>query len=143
MQCCKEVRGYGWYVPLPDSHQFLAGTSERIGEQVKLYVELKNFASEATKDGEYITKLSCALELRDATKVVWSTKFEGSETTLRRSARLNDLYIPYGFYVPAVAPGTYQLTLRIADETNPKAVRVASKSMEFRVTPVGNPAASR
>jgi hypothetical protein len=136
MLCCKEVRGYGWYIPLPESHSFLAGTPERVGEQVKLYVELKNFASEPTKEGEFITKLSCALELRDAKKVVWSTKFEGNETTLKRSSRLNDLYSLYGFYVPAVPPGSYQLTLRIADETNPKSVRIASKSMEFRVTPV-------
>ncbi len=136
---CKEVRGYGSYVPLPDSHAFLAGTKDRIGEQVQLYVELKNFASEPTKDGEFLTKLSCSLELRDAKEVVWSKRFDGGETTLRRSSRLNDFYSRYGFYVPALSPGTYQLTINIADETNPKNVRIASKSIEFRVTPVANP----
>jgi hypothetical protein len=134
---CEEVRGYAWYRALPDNHVFLTGTQSRIGELVQLYVELKNVASEPTKEGEFLTKLNCSLELVDSTgKKVWSKSFEGNETTLRRSARLNDFYSRYGFYVPAVPAGTYQLTLRIADETNPQKRRVAQKSLDFRVTPV-------
>jgi hypothetical protein len=134
---CEEVRGYAWYRALPDNHAFLAGTQSRIGELVQLYVELKNVASEPTKEGEFLTKLNCSLELVDSTgKKVWSKSFEGNETTLRRSARLNDFYSRYGFYVPPVPAGTYQLTLRIADETNSQKRRVAQKSLDFRVTPV-------
>jgi hypothetical protein len=136
---CEEVRGYAWYRALPDNHTFLTGTESRIGELVQLYVELKNIASEPTKEGEFVTKLRCSLELVDSTgKKVWSKSFDGNETTLRRSARLNDFYSRYGFYVPAVPAGTYQLTLRIADETNPQKRRVAQKSLDFRVTPVAN-----
>jgi len=136
---CEEVRGYAWYRALPDNHTFLTGTESRIGELVQLYVELKNIASEPTKEGEFLTKLRCSLELVDSTgKQVWSKSFDGNETTLRRSARLNDFYSRYGFYVPAVPAGTYQLTLRIADETNPQKRRVAQKSLDFRVTPVAN-----
>jgi hypothetical protein len=141
---CEEVHGYAWYRPLPDNHAFLTGTENRIGELVQLYVELKNIASEPTKDGEFLTKLSCSLELVDATgKKVWSKSFDGTETTLRRSARLNDFYSRYGFFVPAIPAGTYQLKLQIADETNPRQRRVAQKSLDFRVTPVANPAPLR
>jgi hypothetical protein len=137
---CEEVRGYAWYRPLPDNHAFLTSTDSRIGELVQLYVELKNIASEPTKEGEFLTKLNCSLELVDsAGKKVWSKPFEGNETTLRRSARLNDFYSRLGFYVPAIPAGTYQLTLHITDETNPRQRRVAQKSLDFRVTPVANP----
>jgi hypothetical protein len=141
---CEEVRGYGWVRPLPENHAFLTGTESRIGELVQLYVELKNVASEPTKDGEYLTKLACSLELKDAAgKKVWSKSFEGNEATLRRSARLNDFYSRYGFYVPAIPAGKYELTLRIADETNPQARRIAEKSLVFQVTPVANQATLR
>src|SRR5262249_44973888 len=116
---CEEVHGYAWYRPLPDNHAFLTGTENRIGELVQLYVELKNIASEQTKAGDFLTKLSCSLELVDTTgKKVCSKSFDGNETTLRRSARLNDFYSRYGFFVPAIPAGTYQLKLQIRDETN-------------------------
>ena len=135
----KEVRGYGAYEPLPENHQFLTGTEARIGEFVQLYVELKNFSSEPTKEGEFLTKLACTLELHDqAGKKVWSKSFVGKETTLRRQTRMHDFYSRYGFYVPAIPAGKYQLTLQIADETNAQQRRVAEKSLVFQVTPVAN-----
>src|SRR5207244_1632272 len=77
---CKKVRGYGDYDALPDHHQFLTGTESRIGEMVQLYIELKNFASEPSKHGEFLTKLACSLELHDsAGKKVWSGSFDGKE----------------------------------------------------------------
>ena len=85
---CKDVFGYGSYNALPDHHPFLAGTENRIGEKVQLYIELKNFASEPTKDGEFLTKLSCMLELHDAAeKKVWSKRVEAKETALVRRAQ--------------------------------------------------------
>lgn len=136
---CKDVRGFGSYEKLPDSHQFLTGAQDRIGELVQLYIELKNFASEPTKDGQFVTKLSCSLELHDAAgKKIWSKPFEGNETTLRRSARLHDFYSRYAFYVPAIPAGTYKLTLRVADETNPQSRRIAERSLVFQATPVAN-----
>ena len=141
---CKDIRGFGSYEALPDHHPFLAGAENRIGEKVQLYNELKNFSSEPTKDGEFLTKLSCTLELHDAAeKKIWSKSVEGKETTMVRHARLNDFYSRYGFYVPAIPAGTYRLTLHVRDETNPNRVRPASKSIEFRVTPVANQPALR
>lgn len=136
---CKEVRGYGWYQPLPENHAFVTGTKDRLGEEVQLYVELKNFLSEKTKDGDYLTKLTCVLELQDSGgKKVWSHRFDRADAAHRRSAQLNDLYRNYTFYVPVIPPGTYQLTMQIADETHPEQRRVASEKLIFRVTPVAN-----
>ncbi len=136
---CKEVRGFGWYKPLPENHAFVTGTKDRLGEEVQLYVELKNFLSAKTKDGDYLTKLTCTLELQDSTgKKVWSHTFDGSDATHRRSAQLNDLYRNFTFYVPPLPPGTYQLTMQIADETNRDQRRVASEKLIFRVTPAVN-----
>lgn len=140
MCCCRRIRGYGSYEPLPENHAFLAGSAaDRPGELVQLYVELKNFASEPTPDALFLTKLACTLELHNARgEKVWSYGFDRNETTHRRQARINDFYSNYSFYVPAIAPGAYQLTIVIADETNPELRRVARKSLEFRVTPVSN-----
>jgi hypothetical protein len=115
----------------------VAGTKDRVGDEVQLYVELRNFNSEKTKDGAYLTKLTCTLELHDAAgKNVWSRTLDRIETA--RRARLNDFYRNYIFYVPAIPAGTYQLTLQITDETNPEQRRVARESVVFRVTPVAN-----
>jgi hypothetical protein len=137
---CKRVKNYGSYEALPDNHAFLTGTQTRIGEQVQLYVELKNFESKPTKEGDFLTKLACSLELHDANtgKKVWSKSIDGAETTHRRRSRINDFCCNYSFYVPAIPAGTYQLTLHIADETTPEQRRLAHKSLVFVATPVAD-----
>ena len=144
MAYCKRIRAFGDFDPLPESHAFLAKTDNRPGDLVQLYVELKNFASTKTREGEYVTKLACSLELKDThgTKV-WSHAFDKSETTIRRSACVNDYHGNYSFYVPALPVGTYQLTMQIVDETIPEHRRVARRSLVFRVTPVANALAPR
>lgn len=134
---CSEVRGFAAYDPLPDNHAFVAGTKLRLGAEVQLYVELTNFQCEKTKAGDYVTKLAGTLELQDASgKQVWSRKLERTETP--RRTRLNDFHRVYQFFVPPIPPGTYQLTMQIADETNPEQRRVARESVVFRVTPGAN-----
>lgn len=139
MCCCKRIMNYGWYEELPANHPFLTGTDKRPGELVQLYVELKNFACEPTKDGDYVTRLAVALELANGKgEKVWSHSFDKKDTTPRRRTRLNDFYSGYSFYVPALPPGTYQLTIQVADETIAGQRRTASKSIDFHVTPVAN-----
>ena len=142
MCCCKQILGYGWYESLPENHAFLSANRERPGEWVQLYVELKNFASEQTKHGDFETRLSSAIELTNAKgEVVWSRKFDKNETTLRRRARINDLYSTYRFYVPELPAGKYQLTIQIADETTgADRPRIARKTMDFQVSPIVNQA---
>ena len=134
---CSEVRGFASYDPLPDNHAFVAGTQARLGAEVQLYVELTNFNCDKTKSGDYVTKLAGTLELQDASgKQVWTRKLERTETP--RRTRLNDFHRVYQFFVPPIPPGTYQLTMQIADETNPEQRRVARESVVFRVTPGAN-----
>jgi hypothetical protein len=136
---CRRVNGYGAYEELPANHAFLSATPERFGELVQLYVELKNFISEPTQDGDYITKLACTLELKDARgEKVWGHTYQRDETTHRRRTRLHDLHSNFSFPVPAVPAGTYQLTVQIVDETLPDQRRVARRSLDFQVTPVAN-----
>jgi hypothetical protein len=139
---CQAVQGYGLYKPLPSNHVFVAGTKDpagdkdRLGEEVYLYVELKNLTNEKTKEGDYLTRLSCVLELYDASnKKVWTQRVDRSDTPHRRRTPMYDFYRNYIFYVPAIPPGTYRLTMQIADETNPAHRRVARQSLAFRVTP--------
>lgn len=139
MVFCKRISGFADYTPLPANHAFLAKTDNRPGDQVQLYVELKNFASKQIKEGDYLTKLACSLELKDMHgQKVWSHTFDKAETTHRKSACVNDYHGNYSFYVPALPTGTYQLTIQIVDETIPEHRRVARESLAFRVTPVTN-----
>jgi hypothetical protein len=136
---CKKVRGFGAYDMLPSNHVFLSATKDRPGELVQLYVELKNFASEAGSDGEFVTRLVCSLDLQNAKgDKVYSHTYDRKETTDRRRTRLNDFFGNYNFYVPELAPGDYKLTIRVVDETVPGSQRQVSRSMSFRVTPVLN-----
>lgn len=140
MICCKVIRGFGDFDPLPDNHAFLNATKDRPGELVQLYVDLRNFACVKDKDGSYVTKLACAVELRDANdkRVGPLVKFDEKETTYRRSACLNDYHGNFSFYVPPIPAGTYKLVLQIIDETIPNERRIARKSLDFRVTPVAS-----
>jgi hypothetical protein len=139
MAFCKSINGFANFEPLPDDHAFLARTDKRPGDLVQLYVELNNFASKETKEGDYLTKLACSLELKDTHgEKVWSHTFDKKDTTYRRSACVNDYHGNFSFYVPALPAGTYQLTMLVVDETIPEHRRVDRKSQVFRVTPVAN-----
>jgi hypothetical protein len=144
MVYCKSINGFANYEALPDNHAFLARTDKRPGDRVQLYIELKNFASKETKEGDFLTKLSCSLELKDAHgEKVWAHTFDKNETTHRRSSCVNDYHGNFSFYVPALPAGTYQLTIQVVDETIPDHRRLARSSQVFRVTPVSNSASWR
>ena len=145
MVYCKRINGFADIEPLPADHAFLARTENRPGDLVQLYVELRNFASKQTKEGDFLTRLSCSLELRDMQgQKVWSHAFDKNETTYRKSACVTDYHGNFSFYVPALPPGTYQLTLQVVDETMPEQrIRVARKAHVFRVTPVASQLAPR
>jgi hypothetical protein len=135
----RRIDGFAQFEALPNEHAFTAKSDDRPGELVQLYVELKNFASIKTAEDDYLTKLTCSLEVTDsAAKKVWSHTFDRNQTTHRRSARVNDYHGNYSFYVPALAAGTYKLTIQFVDETLPEHRRVARKDLVFRVTPVAN-----
>lgn len=137
---CEWIRSYGIYKPLPDGHGFAAPSPGRHGDEVHLYVELKNFSSEL-RGATYETRLSSSLEIRPSndvadSKPMWEYKFPDRKLPVSSRTMLNDYYQHYIFEVPLLPPGAYTLTLQIADETRSDIRRVARKSLEFRVNSV-------
>lgn len=136
MCLCEDVREFGVYKPLPETHVFRAATRDRPGDQVQLYAELRNFASEPQGD-HFETRLSSSVEIRDPSDKtgakLWYYRFDNKKELLHTRSQLNDYFGKYAFYVPHLPPGIYVLTLQIADETRPDNRRVARKSIEFRV----------
>ena len=134
---CEKVSGFGVYQPRA-ARPFLASTPSRPGDQVQVYLELKNFASEKAASGLFETRLKVSGEILDADgkpvapALVWMT----GEEPLRSRTRLHDYYNSYVFYVPVVAPGNYQLVLRVVDLTTPDHPRETTKALDFRVTAI-------
>ena len=132
---CERISAYGNYEPLPEDHAFQGSTPNRPGERVLLYVELRNFASEA-KNGRYVTRLVSSVEIRDrhGATVCPITRFP-DEKPIRSHTLLHDLYNTYQFCVPDnLAAGTYTLVIKVTDQTRHEQPRVAEKALEFHVT---------
>src|SRR5262249_30325374 len=128
--------GFGNYQPLRDKHSFLAAAHGRPGEQVIIYVELRNMTSaERPENRCFETKLAGLIELRDAQGTLKKTIQFSSDPPLQSKTRHHDFYVFYSFHVPPdLEPGNYQLTVQVVDETNPQAPRTARKSQEFSVS---------
>jgi len=130
---CTRIRDFGIFDKLPEGHAFLPG------DQVQLYVELRNFVSqpvnEPAKGVSFVTRLSCSFEISDQNgKKLQAAKFDDDEQPIRRQSYLRDYYNNYILYLPRnLRPGTYTLTFRVKDETRPDQPRVADKTLEFRV----------
>ena len=133
---CEWVKGYGDYKPLPEGHAFGAASANRPGDLVQLYVELRNFANEP-RQGWYVTRYSSAVEICDSRgELVWSYRFDDEAKPIRSRTQLHDWYNNYLFHIPKnLPPGTYRLTIQVADETIPESRRVARQTLELRVAP--------
>jgi hypothetical protein len=145
--CCKWIKGYGNYEPLPEDHLFHPTSKKDYcdGEKVNVYVELRNFRCEM-RDRYHEIRLSSSVEIRDPreppdAKPLWYYGFKDQQQPVRSRVQLHDFFGSYWFIVPHIPPGTYILTFHVADETSPDRRRVASKSQEFHVTamPMGAP----
>jgi hypothetical protein len=132
---CEWARAFGIYKPLAADHGFLASTAQRPGEMVHLYVELKNFFSDAKPSGYHETCLASTVEIRDAKgQPLWTHRFEDEKKPLRSLTPINDYFNNYSFTLPQLPPGSYTLTIAVADQTRADQRRVATKSVDFRVT---------
>ncbi|MBX9678806.1 MAG: hypothetical protein K2X38_08565 [Gemmataceae bacterium] len=132
---CEWARAFGIYKPLPADHGFLASTPQRPGEKVQLYVELKNFFSDPKQGGIYETSLASTVEIRDAKgQSLWSHRFEDEKKPLRSLTPIHDYFNNYSFTLPPLPPGFYTLTIAVADQTRADQRRIATKSIDFRVT---------
>lgn len=136
---CEEIKGYGVYSPLPKDYEFQPKTSDRYGEFVQLYVELRNLTSEL-REGVFVTQLHSTMRIIDArSNVVYQRDFREAELPFRTLTPLPASYKQYGFYVPLLPPGKYQFCLEVRDVTRPEMQRLATETREFRVAAVGGP----
>ncbi len=130
---CEWVKGYGIYQPVPRNYSFQAESPDKPGDFVQLYVEIRSFACEPTKDeGFFETRLSSSIEIRKPKgDKVWHHDFK--DPPRRTRAQLHDYCNNYCFSVPPLEPGIYQLELQVVDETMKEVRRVARKTIEFRI----------
>jgi hypothetical protein len=129
---CRRVKSFGRFEQLPEGHAFLS-TPDRPGEEVKLYVELRNFGSEYT-DGLYATKLSSSIEIIDHKgRQAWICRsFPEEKAPILSRSPLHDYCNTYSFY-PTLPAGTYTLVIQITDQTRPQQPRTVRKELEFHV----------
>lgn len=132
MHLCERIIGYGQFTPLPDGHAFHPGQGRQAGDMVQVYIELRNLNCEL-RDRYYVTSLVSTVSIRDSQGTpVWTYNYRKRETPLRSLLPRYDCYRAYDFFVPAMPPGKYTLTLEVTDETR-QPHRVAQKSVEFIV----------
>jgi hypothetical protein len=138
---CQKIDGFGQYEPLTPPHKFQAGSDGQPGERVQVYVEVRNFSSVA-RQGQYETRLSSSLEILDEQGQNVVTMMPEPSTDLSQTPR-QDYFLNFQFHVPAkLAQGWYRLWVTVRDATpatagEKKAVRVARRSLDFRVCPPG------
>jgi hypothetical protein len=131
---CEWIKGFGFYKPQAADHVFLSSSGGRPGELVQVYIELKNFCTEY-RQPFHETRLAVSAEIYDQKGKRWWRDPAGErKQPILSQDPLNDYCAKYTFYVPELPPGSYLLTIQVADETRPDFRRVARKSLEFRVT---------
>jgi hypothetical protein len=134
MVLCERIESYGQYLAVRDGHAFQAGTQRQAGDLVQVYIELRNIACEQ-RGGYFVTALNGTMTIHDAQGTpVWSYNYRKREPLLRSLMPRSDCFRAYDFFVPAMPPGKYTLTIDIVDETY-QLHRTARKSVEFLVAP--------
>jgi hypothetical protein len=139
MCLCKDIKKFGAYSAWPPDHAFRAGSDERPGDPVQVYVELQNFASKLEGQA-FITHLAGSLVIKNARgEIVCRQDWHPSQPERSKTLR-HDCFINCTFYVPANLPGgVYTLAIEVKDMTEHSAKelpahRVARKALEFRVS---------
>jgi hypothetical protein len=122
---CNRIEEFGIYQPLEQNPPF------RPGEDIELYVEMRNFSSQQVGNS-YRLHLTSWVEIRDYRgKVVWLAGIpDHHKRDLSRSPR-SDFHIRYGFSMLTKIPrGEYTLWLYVTDEPTG---RTAKRSLDFRI----------
>jgi hypothetical protein len=122
---CKDVSGFGRFVPWPENAPY------RPNAQAQLYLEVKNLGSQPAADG-FVTHVHAAVEVRDAHgKLVeqidpddWRRRVPVVKFEKRLGSRspLHDFHVLYLFSVPA-APGVYTVTVELRDAAGRRTVQ--------------------
>jgi hypothetical protein len=128
MVSCSKVSGFGAFEPI-ERPEYVAGRKN----QILIYVEIDNFASEKTEDGMYRTLLSVRQSLlTDAGEELWSHKDENIEDLTRRRRRDFYLTTPPRTLPKNLAPGTYVVKIEIEDVL---AQKMNSETLELKIIP--------
>jgi hypothetical protein len=142
---CRNITNFGQFEPLPPDYRgFQAGRDRWLGEEVKIYLEVRNFANHRV--GEYYqTVLRGSLEIWDKDdKPVVPCKELKAEPCRSRTPR-QDCFINLWFRVPpGLAPGMYKLWVQIEDvtpapERGDRPPRRARQALDFQVVGPGLP----
>ena len=122
---CKDVSGFGRFVPWPDNQPY------KPNAQAQLYLEVRNLGSEPTNDG-FMTQVHATVEVRDAyEKLVpqidpddWRRRVPvvSFEKRLASRSPLHDFHVLYIFSVPATA-GVYTVRVELRDSTGRRRVK--------------------
>lgn len=125
LQLCRAVHGFGQYEAIEPA-VFAAGRAN----QFVAYVELRDFASEATASGEYESRFSMkTLVLEPAGKTV--LELADDPIVDRCKARRRDCFIPRLVTLPAtLGAGSYVVKVSVVDKI---ARKVAEGRADFRV----------
>lgn len=110
MAICRAVRGFGQYDEISPP-TFLAGRES----EIVAYCELRDFASESLKDGQFESRFSMTITLLSASgDVALEMKDEGIVDRCR--ARRRDCFIPRLVRIPAsLSPGDYVIKATVVD----------------------------
>jgi hypothetical protein len=135
---CQSVLGYGVINRLPQEYAFQAGRDGKLGENMTLYVEVKNFASQPIGP-VHETRLAAKVVMFDAQgKPVWDYLFPAKPDS--SVSPRHDYFFFLSFGVPAhLTPGRYRLRLEVSDQTGftgrqAPPHRIAQRSLQFEVT---------
>ena len=121
-----KVEGFGRYEVLPPEE--LASGKPR---KVQVYCELQNFKSDLNDQGKYLTRLKAEITLYDAN---WRVKAQlaGDVPDVPSYRPRRDFFLRAALDIPALAPGKYQLEVRIEDTVAKKIARPLRRDFEVK-----------
>jgi hypothetical protein len=132
---CRDIRDFGRYYPLPADYAFQTGSDGLPGELVQVYVEVRNVTCRSKGNG-FETALKGHVEIHDFRgKCVWQHDFDNRPD--RSRTPLQDNYVEFHFNVPSGLPAeaAYTLWVYVRDVEEEGVVKVARRSLDFRVRP--------
>jgi hypothetical protein len=122
---CKEVEGFGRFVPQPPGEPY------RPNARANFYLELKNLGSRPSGD-EFITHIHAVVEIRDAhgrvVEQIGRDSYRQRVPAVRFDRRLvsrsplRDFHLVYTFSAPPAA-GVYSITLELRDAATGRTVK--------------------
>jgi hypothetical protein len=146
MLFARRIDDFGVYVarePVNGIHTFEGGAGDQVGEEVLVYLELRNVSSRQRGD-QYETRLVGTVELLDFEKRPAYRRDFSPPAHVGRSAR-HDFFVKCSFSVPRkVPPGRYTMRVEIRDVTGlpadsaalkagPPSHRVAEQTLDLQV----------